>query len=217
MAYPNQSMEEWRANIDQAIASGVNHISAYCLTVESKTALAHLVDTNQILEKSDEAIEAEYLVLHRALEEAGFEHYEISNFAKSGSKAIHNSSYWKGAEYLGLGPSAHSFDGKNSRRWNVSNNAAYIKSINSAQVYWESESLSDKEKVNEEIMTGLRRKIGVNFEAFPAKYQMAFRNNLNDLAPQLKAKLVETNTSVSINPEYWLMADAIIRELMLDK
>lgn len=213
---PNQSLEEWKANIEYAIASGVNHISAYCLTVESKTALAHLIDTDQIQEKSDEEIEAEYLLLHRTLEEAGFDHYEISNFAKSGSKAVHNSNYWKSAEYLGLGPSAHSFDGKSTRRWNASNNAVYIKSIRNKQDYWESETLSEKERVNEEIMTGLRRKIGVNYQSFPAECQSAFRKNLDEIAPQLKEKLILTVTSVSIKPESWLMADAIIRDLIID-
>jgi oxygen-independent coproporphyrinogen-3 oxidase len=211
----NQSISEWKSNIEQAIALGVDHISAYCLTVESKTVLAHLVNSKKVTEKSDEEIETEYLMLHQLLEKSGFEHYEISNFASLGSRAIHNSNYWSGKPYLGFGPSAHSFDGNTKRSWNVSNNAAYIKAIRESESYSESEQLSAIERANEQIMTGLRRKNGVGTKDWSEAIKSEFNQNLAQLPPQLKQSLNISNETVSIQPKSWLMADAIIRELIV--
>ncbi len=213
---PNQSIGEWKSNIEQAIALGVDHISAYCLTVESKTVLAHLVNSKKVIEKSDEETESEYLLLHQLLERSGFEHYEISNFARLGSKAIHNSNYWSGKPYLGFGPSAHSYDGNNKRSWNVSSNAAYIKAIEENASYSKSEQLSAIERANEQIMTGLRRKNGIRTQDWPEATKSKFKQNLTQLPPQLKDSLKFSNETISIHPKSWLMADAIIRELIID-
>ena len=212
---PNQTEIEWKSNVEQAIALRVDHISAYCLTVESKTALAHLVNSKKVTEKSEEEIESEYLLLHQLLERSGFDHYEISNFAKLGSKAIHNSNYWSGKPYLGFGPSAHSFDGNIKRSWNVSNNASYIKAIKEITSYSESEQLTDNERANEQIMTGLRRKNGVSIDGWTKSIISEFQQNLDQMPLALRERLLISETNVSIQPESWLMADAIIRDLII--
>lgn len=212
---PGQSFAEWQQNVQRAINLGVNHISAYCLTVEEKTALHHQVKNEKVTEKDDETIEREYLYLHQTLEQNGFEHYEISNYAKAGSRAQHNSNYWKGKAYLGFGPSAHSFDGKNQRRWNISNNISYARAIESSADYFETEDLNEDEKANERIMIGLRTRAGILWNDFDENQSMEIKANLAEMPEDLSLKLNVSTEGISIKPEYWLVSDAIIRELML--
>lgn len=212
---PHQTFEEWQENVEMAIGLETEHISAYCLTVEEKTALHHQVEKGLIREKSDEEIEQEYLHLHNTLEAAGFIHYEISNYAKPGSTATHNSNYWKSQPYIGIGPSAHSFDGKNVRRWNVANNIAYMKFIEAGQSYFETETLRLEDQLNEYLMTHLRTKAGILFSEIPEALRPVFMDQLNELPRALKEKMAISESGASINPEHWLMADAVIRELMI--
>jgi oxygen-independent coproporphyrinogen III oxidase len=212
---PGQSFEEWSQNVKAAIDLNTDHISAYCLTVEPKTALDHQINKGLVTEKSDEEIEREYLFLHESLEKAGFKHYEISNYAKSGKEAKHNANYWSGKSYLGIGPSAHSFDGRMERRWNISNNALYIKHIQNETPYFESEVLTERERINEEIMTGLRTAPGFQFSNWPLPFQKSLQKNLSECTPDLKSKLILSETRVRLKPEFWLIADAVIRELII--
>jgi oxygen-independent coproporphyrinogen-3 oxidase len=161
---PNMDNERWLKQIQQAIDLDVTHISAYCLTVEEKTALHQLVKKKQIQPASNEQQSEQFELLISALKNAGFEHYEISNFAKPGFISKHNSNYWKGIHYLGIGPSAHSFDG-NSRTWNIANNQQYMRLINADEIAFEKEILSSKDQFNELLLTGLRTCWGVDMTA----------------------------------------------------
>ena len=214
---PGQSMAQWQSNVQKAILLEPDHISAYCLTVEDRTALDHQVKKGLVQEKEDDIIEKEYLFLHRKLEDCGFEHYEISNFGKPGKRAIHNSNYWSGRSYLGFGPAAHSFDGKNKRRWNVANNPKYIKAIAEGTLYWEEEILSERDQVNELLLTGLRRKDGVNLTLIKPQHRSAIASSLEALEDHLKQAIDLTDGHLRIKPERWLMADAVIRELMIEE
>lgn len=158
---PNQTIEEWQSNLDKAIALNVPHISSYCLTVEPKTALAHKVKNQEVKIVEDEVAEIQFRMLIKTLSENGFEQYEISNFAKDVYLSKHNSNYWKGEHYLGIGPSAHSFNGI-SRQWNVANNNQYVKAVEQNLPCFEVEVLTKEQQYNEYILTTLRTKWGVD-------------------------------------------------------
>jgi oxygen-independent coproporphyrinogen-3 oxidase len=213
---PNQTAEEWKNNIQQAIDLNPEHISAYCLTIEEKTALHHQLETGKIIEKEDEKVEQEYLTLHAMLTQAGYAHYEISNFGKPEHLATHNANYWKGLAYIGFGPSAHSFDGANKRSWNISNNAQYIKAINSGGQFLDEETLSAEDRSNEQIMTGLRRSKGFDLDQLPKEHALLVQQNIHAMDDQLKTCIWQNESHVGIHPEKWLLADAVIREIMID-
>jgi oxygen-independent coproporphyrinogen III oxidase len=143
------------------LSQGVNHISCYALTVEPKTPLEKKIRLQQAVEVDATQQSRQFFQLMKKMEEAGFEHYEISNFAKPGHRSRHNSSYWKGIPYLGLGPSAHSFNG-HSRQWNIANNLKYTASILNGKIPFEKEELTPVQKINEYIMTSLRLMEGCN-------------------------------------------------------
>lgn len=160
---PNMSNEKWQKNIEKALNFGIKHISSYALTVEPKTALKKLIASGKIEAPKDEVAETHFQILIKILEKEGFIHYELSNFGKENYFSKNNSSYWLGKKYIGIGPSAHSFDRK-SRSWNVSNNSIYLKSINENKLPNEIEKLSKTDLYNEYIMTGLRTVWGVSLE-----------------------------------------------------
>ena len=153
--YPLLSDDKWQSNIQTLLDARAPHISGYAMTVEPKTALAAFIKKKQEPPIDSSQAARQFETLMSQLENAGYEHYEISNYALPKKRAIHNSSYWKGEPYLGIGPSAHSFDGE-SRQWNVANNALYIRSLLAGQIPYEKEMLSDSEKCNEQIMIRLR-------------------------------------------------------------
>ncbi len=159
---PNLSLEAWKLELQKAIDLGIQHVSAYCLTVESKTALGHWVKKGKEKPIDEEAANAQFQIMIEVLAAAGFEQYEVSNFAFSGFESQHNRSYWQGIPYIGLGPSAHSFDGKN-RGWNIANNAQYTTKISEGNTTLTEESLTPADRINEYVMTGLRTKWGVDF------------------------------------------------------
>ncbi len=170
----------WAENLRRATALGVNHISAYALTVEPKTALGRRVATGQVVDTDEEKFARHFHLLVDHLTAADYAHYEISNFCRPGHVSRHNSGYWSGRAYLGVGPGAHSFDGQRTRRWNVSNNARYAKvwaEINdpadfaaAAGLLYEEEQLSLADRYNEYIMTGLRRSEGVNADRLAEEF-----------------------------------------------
>jgi oxygen-independent coproporphyrinogen-3 oxidase len=160
---PDCTNEQWRENIQTALSFGVPHISSYALTVEPKTALASFIKKGIIKNVDDEKSQEQFLILIDELEKAGFLHYETSSFGKEGFFSKNNSSYWLGKSYLGIGPSAHSFDGK-QRSWNVRNNTTYIKVIQQNKLPIEREILSNTDRYNEYIMTGLRTIWGVSLD-----------------------------------------------------
>lgn len=159
--HPLLTNEKWKQNVQKVIDLNIPHISCYALTVEPKTPLDKMIREKK-KENVNQGKQAEqFLLLMQWLEEAGYEHYEISNFAKPGFRSKHNSSYWQGKKYLGLGPSAHSFDGI-SRQWNISNNNVYIGALSKNEIPFEKEILSDTQKLNEYIMTSLRTVEGLD-------------------------------------------------------
>ena len=158
---PNLDLLQWEQTIEKVLNLGVQHLSAYCLTVEPKTALNHLVRKKK-LQPADEIQQSEqFLRLLTLANEQGFEQYEISNFSLTGFHSRHNSSYWAFKPYIGIGPSAHSFDG-NARRWNIRNNATYIKGVGKNENWFEVERLSANDRRNEQILLGLRTKWGLD-------------------------------------------------------
>ena len=160
---PGMSNEKWKQNIETALSFGIPHISSYALTVEPKTALNKLIQTGKIAKPNDEVAEAHFQILVEILENNGFIHYELSNFGKENYFSQNNSAYWLGKKYIGIGPSAHSYDGV-SRSWNVSNNALYLKSLEENKLPNEIEILSKTDRYNEYIMTGLRTIWGVSLD-----------------------------------------------------
>jgi oxygen-independent coproporphyrinogen-3 oxidase len=161
---PGMTMDEWNEQLETALSFAPPHISAYCLTVESRTALDHQVSKGLVTMPGDADQAAQFDRLIERLEGAGYVQYEISNFGKPDHFSQHNSSYWKGVPYLGIGPSAHSYNGE-KRRWNVSHNLRYAKGVTGGERYWEEETLTQVQVVNETLLTRLRTIWGVDLAA----------------------------------------------------
>ncbi|MCV9933631.1 radical SAM family heme chaperone HemW [Flavobacterium sp. LS1R47] len=166
---PGMSNEKWKHNIETALSFGIPHISSYALTVEPKTALSKLIQTGKVAKPNDEVASAHFMILVETLEANGFIHYELSNFGKENYFSKNNSAYWLGKKYIGVGPSAHSYDGV-SRSWNISNNSLYLKSIQGNQLPNEVEVLSVSDRYNEYIMTGLRTIWGVSLDRIEKEF-----------------------------------------------
>lgn len=166
---PTLTDERWLANIHQAVALNIPHLSCYALTVEPGTALDHFIQHHKIPPIDPDRAAKHFGILMETLETAGYEHYEISNFALPGKRSKHNSSYWQGKHYLGLGPSAHSFNGT-SRQWNIANNPLYIQSIKKDTVPFEIEMLSPSMALNEHIMISLRTEAGCQLETVAERF-----------------------------------------------
>jgi oxygen-independent coproporphyrinogen-3 oxidase len=157
---PDLSADKWLQNLKKVFELNIQHLSAYNLTVEKKTALAHLVKNNEIKLPAEEEVIHQFNTLIEQAKEHGFIHYEISNFCKDGMHSRHNSNYWKSENYLGIGPSAHSYNGL-SREWNISNNTSYVQNIKENHPWYEIEILKEEDKYNEYIMTRLRTIWGI--------------------------------------------------------
>ena len=208
---PQLTNKEWEENVQKAIDLKVPHISSYCLTLEEKTALNHFVSKGKMQMVKDETTEQQFLTLIKMLENNDFEHYEISNFAKEGFISKHNSAYWLGEQYLGLGPSAHSFDGEN-RGWNIANNPQYIFKVNNSESYFEIEKLTPENKFNEYILTRLRTKWGINLEEVAQLFPQ-FNINLSSILN--KGWIEIENEICTLTPKGKLMADQAAMELFV--
>lgn len=174
---PGMTNEMWKENIEMALSFSIPHISSYALTVEPKTALKKLIQTGKITEPKDEVAQEHFLILVDTLQENGFIHYELSNFGKENYFSKNNSAYWLGKKYLGIGPSAHSYNGI-SRSWNIANNSIYLKEIQEGKLPNEIEILSEEDRYNEYIMTGLRTIWGVSLERIQNEFGEKFLNYL---------------------------------------
>lgn len=166
---PNMSNEKWLQNVQTALSFGVPHISSYALTVEPKTALKKLIEKKVIEAPKDEVAQEHFLVLIEELEKNGFIHYELSNFGKPDYFSKNNTAYWLGKKYIGIGPSAHSYNGK-ERSWNIANNTLYLKAIQENNLPNEIEVLTKTDRYNEYIMTGLRTIWGVSLKRVEFEY-----------------------------------------------
>ncbi len=178
---PGMSDEKWKQNIETALSFGIPHISSYALTVEPKTTLNKLIQAGKIAEPKDEVASAHFMILVETLENNGFVHYELSNFGKPDYFSKNNSAYWLGKKYIGIGPSAHSYDGI-SRSWNIANNALYLKSIADNKLPNEIEILSVADRYNEYIMTGLRTIWGVSLDRIQNEFGQDYLDYLSKQA-----------------------------------
>ncbi|RIA08530.1 oxygen-independent coproporphyrinogen-3 oxidase [Flavobacteriaceae bacterium MAR_2010_72] len=174
---PGLTNENWLKNIETALSFNIPHISSYALTVEPKTALETFIKKGIVDDVDEEQAQAQFYLLVEELEASGFVHYELSNFGKPGFFSKNNSAYWQGKPYLGIGPSAHSFNG-NQRSWNVSNNSKYIKSIDKSILPSETETLTQMDKYNEYVMTGLRTIWGVSIQKVTNEFGDDFTKHL---------------------------------------
>ncbi|AUC86280.1 coproporphyrinogen III oxidase [Polaribacter sp. ALD11] len=213
---PDCTNAAWRENIQTALSFGIPHISSYALTVEPKTALETLIAKGKIKNVDEEKAQEQFYILIEELDKAGFIHYELSNFGKENFFSKNNSSYWLGKSYLGIGPSAHSFDGK-QRSWNVRNNPKYIKSIKENKLPIEREILSITDRYNEYVMTGLRTIWGVSLEkikqGFGEKFIVYLENQSKKYIEQ-ELLFVENNILKTTKKGKFL-ADGIASDLFM--
>jgi len=211
---PGQSMEGWVKDLRTAFELGVPHLSCYALTVEEKTALNSLIQRGELLGVNQDEQADRFETLMQLSADAGYHHYEISNFALPGYESKHNSAYWEGVVYLGFGPSAHSFDG-NKRKWNISNNNAYIKSLTNHMLPHKEETLSKKDVLNEYIMTALRQSKGIEKRILLQKGGQTCLNEITNLIkPYLNTqKVVEDETGWRLTNHGKFFADGIAATL----
>jgi oxygen-independent coproporphyrinogen-3 oxidase len=213
---PDMSTKKWRRNLQRAFDHGVPHISSYALTVESKTALDSFIKSGKY-PPLDESLAAEHFdILVAETKTQGYIQYEISNFGKPNYFSKHNISYWKGKSYLGIGPSAHSFNGT-QRNWNISNNTKYIKSIQRKVLPQETEILSKMDQFNEFIMTGLRTVWGVSLAQIEVKFGTSVRDELlREAQKHIKNEMLEIkNDILFITKKGKFFADGIASDLFL--
>ena len=213
---PNLSNEKWSLNIDKALQYNINHISSYALTVEPKTAYSKLIAKGKMEAPKDEVAHEHFEILVEKLTNNGFKHYELSNFGKPAHFSKHNTSYWQGKTYLGIGPSAHSFSGK-TRSWNVSNNIQYIKAIQEGVLPSTTEVLSQKDQYNEYVMTGLRTMFGVNMDKVELDFGLDFKNQLLQLAAKFITQelLIIENNILKTTQKGKFLCDGIASELFI--
>jgi len=212
---PQLTNERWKQNVQKIVSYNIPHISCYALTVESKTPLQKMILQGKSENINPDKQSEQFLLLMQWLEEAGYEHYEISNFAKPGFRSRHNSSYWQGKKYLGIGPSAHSYDGK-SRQWNVANNNIYINSLDKDILSFEKEILTTDQQLNEYIMISLRTIEGLNIDLIEKKFGEKSKDSILSASKKYirSNKMIESATgNLVLTKEGKLLADGIASDL----
>ena len=213
---PNMSNEKWLQNIETALSFNIPHISSYALTVEPKTALHKMIKSGSIPNLDDDLAQQHFHILIDKLQENGFVHYELSNFGKPDYFSKNNTAYWLGKKYIGIGPSAHSFNGK-SRSWNVSNNSLYLKTIAENKVPSEIEILSKTDQYNEYIMTGLRTIWGVSLERIETEFGSSYLEYLHQQAEKYISDnlLTVENNILKTTKKGKFLSDGIASDLFL--
>ncbi len=213
---PGMTLKEWESNLDFSFSFDIKHLSAYHLTFEEGTVFGKMLEKGMISEIDEDDSAAQFNLLVEKAESAGFIQYEISNFGKPGFFSIHNSNYWKQVSYLGLGPSAHSFNGY-SRQWNVRNLKGYIKSVNAGKSFFESEELDTKTRFNEYIMTSLRTMWGIDLEYVEGMFEKEGYDYVMNLAGKFKnyGLMKLEKKSLVLTNQGKLISDNIISEFMM--
>ena len=214
---PSSNFEIWKQNLDKTIELQVPHVSSYALTIEPKTMLNAWISQGKIAAPKEAEQHEEFFYMTDFLKDNGFEHYEISNFGKPGFHSKHNSAYWKYQEYLGIGPSAHSYNGRNERSWNIANNQLYINSLNQNSLAKETELLTEKDQFNEMLMIGLRTIWGVDLSSLKEKFSSEL---LEYFQKEIKTKLEDgllliENNHLTIPEKHWFLADGIASDLFM--
>ncbi len=214
---PGQTTRQWQRNLEQALALPIQHLSCYALTIEERTAWGHWQRQGRLKAVSEATYEAEYRLMCDMLGQAGFEHYEVSNFARPGYRSRHNQAYWHGAPYLGAGPGAHSYNGS-SRQANIANNAIYIRQLSRGLVPATTEHLNKAQQYYEYLLTGLRTDRGIDLHLIRDKFGLDTEDKhgsfLKHCIEQGLAK--RENDKFVLTEGGWLLADSIIVELMDD-
>ncbi len=215
---PNQSDESLEQDVRETLALGVPHVSCYALTSEPNTALWHMIKKGETPQIQSEQQARQFILLMEWMQSAGYEHYEISNFSLPHQRSQHNSAYWKGVPYLGIGPSAHSFNG-NEREWNISNNAGYIESIGKGMIPSTKEILTATQQVNEYIMTTLRTMEGISLVQIANRFGDVIPNQIMlDAQPWIREELLEwKNQHLILTRAGKLMADRIAADLFREE
>jgi oxygen-independent coproporphyrinogen-3 oxidase len=213
---PGMTLKDWESNLDFSFSFDIKHLSAYHLTIEPGTVFGKMLEKGLISEIDENDSAAQFNTLIEKSENAGFIQYEISNFGKPGYFSLHNSNYWKQVSYLGLGPSAHSFNGY-SRQWNIHDLKGYIKSVNTGKPFFESEELDIKKRFNEYIMTSLRTMWGIDLEYVEESFEKEGYDYVINLSGKYRdygLMKLEKNSLVLTN-QGKLISDNIISEFMM--
>jgi len=213
---PGLTDAAWKSNLERIREYGVPHLSAYALTVEEGTALDHFIRKGKAQPVDAEQSATQSLMLQDWAAQNGYEAYEISNFATPGHRAVHNSSYWSGAPYLGIGPSAHSYDGARTRRWNVASNSLYLQGMEVDGIPpHETETLTDRDLHNEYVMTALRRIEGIDLETVAQRWGADAVQNIRGIAEKYVAsgQMVAEDQRIALTPAGRLFADGIAAEM----
>lgn len=210
-AVPGMSDEEWQANVQQAIDLQVQHISAYHLTVESKTIIGKQAQRGLFTPVDDEVGGTQYQLLTELLHSAGFEQYEVSSFAQAGFRSKHNSSYWQQQAYIGIGPSAHGYDGDKLRYKNIAHNVRYMEAVSANRSCQENELLSDADRYNEYVLTSLRTAWGIDLnllmEPFKSHFLLKATHHL------ASGRMVREGNIFQVPPQYFIVSDSIVCDL----
>lgn len=212
---PQMTQQQWCKNIEIFTDLDVPHLSAYHLGIEKKTVFYKLFEKGKLQPADEKNSIMQYKILEKMTVNAGFDHYEISNFAKNKMYSLHNTAYWQGKPYIGFGASAHSYNGNNIRRWNVANNKKYIDAINTNQTFWETEKLNTADKYNDFVLTLLRTSWGLNPNDIETKFGEGFYGYFCRQAKQFtdKGLIICNGTQMQIPTKHFLLSDKIIREL----
>ena len=214
--YPLLTDLKWKHNLNKAFELGIPHVSAYSMTVEPQTALATFISKKKQPAMSEQQSAEQFNIMLDAMQANGFEQYEISNFCKPGQYSRHNSNYWKGVKYLGIGPSAHSFNGDN-RQWNVANNAKYIKALTENTIPAEIEVLTETNRLNEYIMTSLRTVWGLDLDKLNAIASGASTELLKSARPYFDdGSINQNNNIITLTSHGKLYADNVAASLFFD-
>lgn len=213
---PGQTVASWRYSLDNLLEYAPPHLSAYLLSYEPGTRLYARLIAGKVAETSEDVVSQMYSILVSTLRERGYNHYEISNFALKGFEAKHNSAYWESVPYLGLGVSAHSFDGR-VRRYNPSDISAYISAISRGEIYAVTEVETDIERLNDYIITRLRTSRGIDTESMKKQWGEPLTNRVLEEAQHhiMSGKLQKKNGHLFIPEQYLLIADSILRDLII--
>jgi oxygen-independent coproporphyrinogen III oxidase len=215
---PSSSKETWEQNLKTAFSLGIQHLSCYHLTIEPKTPLFLKWKKGQVMPIAEDQSEIQFRILRDYASENGFDHYEISNLCIPGFESKHNSAYWNGVHYLGLGPSAHSFNGK-SRSWNPSSLKIWTQSIESGMISSETELLTEADKLNEYIMVSLRTSHGLHIESFKTMFGEPQLKRLLKIAKKHidTGRVIEKDGRLKINPDFFIISDSILIDYIVPK
>lgn len=213
--FPNQTIDEWGKDIDEAIGLQPEHLSVYSLMIEEGTPLYNLVAAGKVKEIDEEESLAMYKLLCKKMEESGYEHYEISNFAKHGCHSRHNSSYWRDIPYMGIGAAAHSYDG-HSRQWNISDLNKYIDGIGKGKVPFEREIIDETTHFNDIITTATRTAEGISLEKIKREFGDKYLNNLmNEAKKHIANGMLEiADNNLRLTKEGVFISDSIMSDLI---